>query len=832
MPFNTDPSPHLRDYYQKTTDWATSLRAQYDEDEKKEAHWIAQKVAVSNQREKADSGVAALAMVNKVLDTTPAVIQWRNQVAKKSEEKVHMKLASFTMSQEDRNAFNEQWEKSQKEDIRFNKATSTIKDDALREYIQSLNPGKIKHAKSYFAKVKAENLNLILEDALKTNAPNASGVTLQEEYEERKRAGSVAFADWVTDWAGEQFVEGSLSKGLISKHVMPKINEFVKTQAHKNTKAAKDQIDKDNVTEVDQTLEMSLGYEPNLDDGKGGQINDPNSSLKAINFATENLASKILPEDVPDGLTANQYAGKIIWGRVFKRAEEGLISNAEKTKILSGLVAHPAGKEDLNGEKVTGPALLLKNAGYSISDFEDAVERGQRASLSTQVEEKHAQGKKLADGLLLKCSKEGCSADEVNTMIEGLKTNYAGYNNEDLNRLKGGGNDDAELYKSLNIKYETAIKTGSIEKWTDKQIEERSEGNIRFANEIRKKISLIKTRKLDLDFTETSVDNMVNEGGKFLAGQAILTTNGILVANDVKKVLNEAFIANIIADPTDPDAFTKALIKAEDYFRRNGGGKGNEIKGKFSSGAGDDYEIYNKMNRQRLGIADEVSKVANDTTKAEWKSSLYTNGKLNKPNTFGQLTVEDFVGIRENGGYTQEVLIKAREYGLRPGEYVKLQYETLINYSKDNIELQNDLRLHNLQESEGGVGFAENIPGLNDEQEALAWTAAKGNPDLLYALKFTDPTNFSPILKERLDILITGYDKQIKADKEAAEKEAAIIAAEAEEEAQLLRDRNDIINAKKAQEQLQSGAAALGLNVDPEALVEAADNVSQYHIGN
>ena len=71
---------------------------------------------------------------------------------------------------------------------------------------------------------------------------------------------------------------------------------------------------------------------------------------------------------------------------------------------------------------------------------------------------------------------------------------------------------------------------------------------------------------------------MVNEGGKFLAGQAILTTNGILVANDVKKVLNEAFIANIIADPTDPDAFTKALIKAEDYFRRNGGGKGNEIK--------------------------------------------------------------------------------------------------------------------------------------------------------------------------------------------------------------------------------------------------------------
>jgi len=779
MPFNTDPSPHLRDYYQKTTDWATSLRAQYDEDEQKEAHWISQKVAVSNQKEKADPGVAALAMVNKVLDTTPAFIQWRDQVKKKSEEKVHLKLSSFKMSKEDREAFNKQWEKSQEEDIRFNKVASTIKDPALKEYIQSLNPGKIKHAKSYFSKIKAQNLGKIFIDAQEANAKDSSGIPFLDKLRAVEKEGAVAYSDFITNWAGEQLVEGSLSNGLIAKNVMPSIDSFVKTENSRFAKDYKDKATTDNDTEIEQTLEMDLNYQSILSDGQGGLSVDPHTPLKTISFATRNLAAKLVPEDIPAGMTADQYAGKIVWGKVFSRAEKGLITEAQKTQILSGLVPHGAGKELLDGEKATGPALLLKNAGYSVSDFSEAVERGQRASLELQVTEIHSQGEKQANAQMLKCSKEGCSAEEVASTIETLKRDFAGYNNDDLNRMKGGGNNDPDLFKSLSLRHENDIKTGSIEKWDEKTIEANSKGNIEFKNFITKRIALIKTSKLSLNYSDKPIETAVNEGGKFQDGQAILTANGLLVSNDVKKVLNENFIANIVANPADPDAYSKALITAQQYFINNGGGKGNEIQGKFSSGDKNDYEIYKAMFNAKIGYIEEAKNPSDEKT---WKTSLYLNGKRQPPTTYGQLEIGDFIGMKGTGGYTQEVLAKAREHGLRPGDYVKKQWDALLAYSKGDskgaIELQKELANFN----QGEPDLAQNIPGLDDADELRAWTAAEGDPNLLYALKFTDPKDFSPVLQQRLQLLVAGYDAQIMADKAEAVTEQNKAAAAATKE--------------------------------------------------
>ena len=826
MPFNTDPSPHLRDYYQKTTDWATSLRAQYDEDEKKEAHWIAQKVAVSNQREKADAGVTALAMVNKVLDTTPAFMQWREQVKKKSEEKVHLKLASFKMSKEDREAFNTQWEKSQEEDIRFNKVSSTSKDPALKEYIQSLHPGKIKHAKSYFSKVKAQNLGKIFIDAQEANAKDSSGVPFLEKLEAVEKEGAVAYSDFITNWAGEQLVEGSLSNGLIAKNVMPSIDSFVKTENSRFAKKYKDKATTDNDTEIEQTLEMDLNYQSILSDGQGGLSVDPNTPLKTISFATRNLAAKLVPEDIPAGMTADQYAGKIVWGKVFSRAEKGLISEAQKTQILYGLVTHGAGKELLNGEKAAGPALLLKNAGYSVSDFSEAVERGQRASLELQVTEKHSQGEKQANAQMLKCSNEGCTAEEVASTIETLKRDFAGYNNDDLNRMKSGANNDPDLYKALKVQYADALRYGRTTKWSEEEITLNSKGNQKFAQEIRKFNALVKEREATLQYSDKELDNEVNIAGKFgPTGAPALTINGKGVANELKNVQREAFIAAIQADPTNPNAYIDANTLAKNYFTANGGGKGNPIKGKFSSGDKDDYSIYQKLQRERLGITLEANKTATPENKSIWEQQLFLDGELQPPNTYGQISIEDFAGMKEIQGYSAEVITKALKHGMRPGDYVTTQWKALQAKAKTDPEIQNKIRSLGLEEIESSetinqqsadlgliegqeinVGLGENIIGVeNDVSELGMWDAARGDTDLIYALKYIGYKNLQdyPQVLKRLNQRVNRFQSELDAQAQAAKA---------------AKDAADKAEAKRQQdlEAAQNEAAALQAKIEAD----------------
>ena len=643
------------------------------------------------------------------------------------------------------------------------------------------------------------------EDAMEGDTDYHNGLNQLTSPIEREIAQNVKYKNWLNSR-----VDGlGASKGAFYTSLQKEKERLVGTRSAQVQKGIHREIIKaDRIKLYNETI-------------TSGDIHDTQAVVKMWQKWHTHAKATHGYQTIEGGKTANQQATEHVIRDLVDLRQAGLLTKDTVIKLIVGELAnHPAGDNipksywDSNG--------LIMNMLTKYGDQADAINLEERKTVLNQEAESVLYNENLTLNELTEFNNKNANnqliKSETRKSLTDLQLNWTTpTQTTNLDNIFEGHRTSGKLLsKNVQDQIKHLGNPALKAKWTKISNQQK----ILFGDKSYTDLQKDREDKVTLNFRDTVIVGGGNE-----------TDNSKKVALDFSNVakLDLAKAMKALENPDgtinfDPDFIANHEERMEKYWKDNGGGgSGKGCTGKYCINKFDgDYKNIITHNELVKQVNQEHRAKLTSTNRSLWSGDINKtkNAYLNKdnpkkesikhviqtvPEAFGSKS--DMLGVLRNKSYSDEIIWKAKELGITPGEFVKSSLEAIVN--DDTGAYKDFIDEHDLKNV---------VKNLQPDRTMLLLEVFKDDQNATYLLKnqtweFLSPkkqTQLAEQAKERLEIRkqqIAVKDTAIKTAK--AEKKAAD-----DERQRIIQDKLDVIQKQKEDDEAERQGELLKKNIE------------------
>lgn len=672
----------------KVPNFLDNLDAQYSEDErilKQQHNYLRHRDQQMIQKAQGEEAFAKalLSLAPKALESMKQ--QRQSKISKGTQ--AHLDNPDFPATEEDTKRQIE-WFRKGKEGLLKDQAAFG-KEVGKMPYIETRNKLMNMHGIEKITYQQALQIRMLqlstpqaFEDAMEGDTDYHNGLNQLTSPIEREIAKNVAYKNWLNSRADGL----GASKGAFYDSLQKEKERLVSTRSAQVQKGIHREIIKADRIKLYNEIITS------------GDIHDTKAVVTWWQKTHTHLKATHGYQDIEGGKTANQQATEHIIRDLVDLRQAGLLNKDTVNKLIVGELAnHPAVPDGVDFGVPKGywdPNGLIMNMLTKYGDQADAINLEERKAELNQKAESVLYNPNLTLNELTEFNNINANnqliKSETRKSLTDLQLNWTTpTQTQNLDNIFEGHRISGKL---LSKNVQTQIKhlgnPALKAKWTKISNQQK----ILFGDKSYADLEKDRNDKVTLNFRDVVIVGGGNE-----------TDNSKKVALDFSNVakLDLAKAMKALENPDgtynfDPDFIANHEARMAKYWTDNGGGDmGKDCKGKYCIDQMDgDYKNIVAHNELVKQVNQEHRAKLNSTNRSLWSGDIAKTNKtyLNEKNPKKQSREEviqtvaeaytsksDLLGVLRNKSYSDEIIWKARELKVTPGQLVKWSLEAIVN---------------------------------------------------------------------------------------------------------------------------------------------------------